>query len=154
MYQDVSAKALEQLQKKHPDIQETLEEVSGIGRTKDDILDELTIVLEDNPRREMLVNEYESILDELHHKGYEQAAKMVEESVGALALFDIVPFSGGFAFYRSLSHLLGILMTTILISLGAPFWYGALQKLVNLRDTLVPKENKKAGNQASETPKE
>lgn len=151
MYENVSAKALEQLQGQHPDLEETLEEVSGIGRSKADILNELSIVLEDNPQRENLVKEYESILVDLHNKGYEQSVKMMEEAVGALALFDIVLFSGGAAFYWNIQNVLGILMTTVLISLGAPFWFNTLQNLVNLRDTLAPKKNKKAGNQASET---
>lgn len=152
MYEDVSAEALEQLQKKHSDIQETLGKVSGSGRTKDDILNHLSIVLKDNKRRETLMKEYESILDELHRKEYEKAVKRVKESVDDLALFDIVPFLGRSVAGRIISYLLGILMTVVLISLGAPFWFSTLQKLVNLRDTLVPKENKKAGNQASETP--
>jgi hypothetical protein len=32
-------------------------------------------------------------------------------------------------------HLLGWFITVMLVSLGAPFWYGALSKLVALRDT-------------------
>ncbi|MCK4790112.1 MAG: hypothetical protein KAV87_40615 [Desulfobacteraceae bacterium] len=140
-YEDVSTKALEQLQYNHPDLQETLEEVSGIGNTKDDILDELSVVLEDNPQRQSLVFEYESMLDKLHREGYEQAAKMMEESVGTLALFDITPLSQGAGFYCNIQNLLGILMTTVLISLGAPFWFNTLRRLVNLRDTLAPEDN-------------
>jgi len=143
-YDAVSAEALAQLQGKHPELQETLEEVSGIGSTKGDILKELSVVLEDHPHRETLLNEYELTLDKLHRKGYEQAAKMVQESVGALASFDIVPFSQGSGFYGRPSNWLGILMTTVLISLGAPFWFTTLRRLVSLRDALKPKEDKKA----------
>ena len=146
MFQDVSAEALEELQKKHSDMRETLEEVSGIGRTKEDILSELALVLEDNPRRETLLSDYETILDELHRQKYEQAVKVVEESVDALALFDIVPFSRGIEFYWNAEHSLGILMTAVLISLGAPFWFNTLRKLVNLKDALAPEENNKGGD--------
>ena len=146
MFQDVSAGSLDQLQKNHSDMRETLEEVSGIGRTKEDILSELALVLEDDPQREALVSEYESILDELRREKYERAVKAVEDSVSALALFDIVPLSHGIEFYWDIGHALGILMTTILISLGAPFWFGTLRKLVNLRDTLAPEESKKDGD--------
>lgn len=148
-YEDVSAKALEQLQDNHPDLQETLEEVSGIGNTKNDILDELSVVLEDNPRRQELVVEYESILDKLHREGYEQAGKMIEESIGMLALFDIAAFSHGAGFYWDIQNLLGILMTTVLISLGAPFWFSILRRLVALRDVLAPEQDKKDKGKAT-----
>lgn len=148
-YEDVSAKALEQLQDNHPDLQETLEEVSGIGNTKNDILDELSVVLEDNPRRQELVVEYESMLDKLHREGYEQAGKMIEESIGTLALFDIAAFSHGAGFYWDIQNLLGILMTTVLISLGAPFWFSTLRRLVALRDVLAPEQDKKGKGKAN-----
>ncbi|HUU17713.1 MAG TPA: hypothetical protein VMW72_11225 [Sedimentisphaerales bacterium] len=148
-YEDVSAKALEQLQENHPDLQETLEEVSGIGNAKNDILDELSVVLEDNPRRQELVVEYESILDKLHREGYEQAGKMIEESIGTLALFDIAAFSHGAGFYWNIQNLLGILMTIVLISLGAPFWFSTLRRLVALRDVLAPEQDKKDKGKAT-----
>jgi len=141
-YEDVSAMALEELQKNNPDLQETIEEASGIGNTKDDILKELSVVLTDHPRQKELVLEYETILDKKHREGYEKASKMIEESVGALALFDIAAFSHGVGFYWSIQNLLGIFMTTILISLGAPFWFNTLQKLVALRDLLAPEKEK------------
>lgn len=36
-------------------------------------------------------------------------------------------------------HLLGTLMTTLLLSLGAPFWYNALRQLANLRPLVAGK---------------
>ena len=40
------------------------------------------------------------------------------------------------------SHLFGIVMTGILLSLGAPFWFNALKALCNLRPTLANKITK------------
>ncbi|MDT8301053.1 MAG: hypothetical protein RQ760_06170 [Sedimentisphaerales bacterium] len=142
-YENTSAKALEELQKKHSDLQETIEEASGIGDTKADILKELSAILADDPRQKELVLEYESILDKFHREGYEKASEMIEESVGALALFDITPWPEGWKFYWNIQNILGVLMTAILIGLGAPFWFSTLKKLVALRDLLAPEENKK-----------
>jgi hypothetical protein len=36
---------------------------------------------------------------------------------------------------------LGILLTALLLSLGAPFWYGTLQKLLSLRSALATKDD-------------
>jgi len=40
-----------------------------------------------------------------------------------------------------LVKLLGILLTALLLSLGAPFWYGALQNLLRLRSALAIKDD-------------
>jgi hypothetical protein len=40
-----------------------------------------------------------------------------------------------------LVKLLGILLTALLLSLGAPFWYGALQNLLRLRSALATKDD-------------
>jgi hypothetical protein len=44
--------------------------------------------------------------------------------------------------FSSLSAILGMLVTALLLSLGAPFWYGTLARLLQLRSTLAFKEDK------------
>lgn len=44
-------------------------------------------------------------------------------------------------------HLLGLLMTGLFLSLGAPFWYNALSQLANLRPLLAGKVEKPAGGE-------
>jgi hypothetical protein len=41
-------------------------------------------------------------------------------------------------------HLLGVIMTGLFLSLGAPFWYNALSRLANLRPVLAGKVEKQA----------
>jgi len=48
-------------------------------------------------------------------------------------------------------HLLGLLMTGLFLSLGAPFWYNALSQLANLRPVLAGKVEKQAGGEQKET---
>jgi hypothetical protein len=48
-------------------------------------------------------------------------------------------------------HLLGVLMTGLFLSLGAPFWYNALSRLANLRPVLAGKIEKQAGGEQKET---
>ncbi|MCP3932804.1 MAG: hypothetical protein GY705_27340 [Bacteroidetes bacterium] len=51
----------------------------------------------------------------------------------------------GVSFYVALTKLLGWLVTALSISLGAPFWFDLLRKLVNIRNTgRVPAESTKA----------
>jgi len=51
------------------------------------------------------------------------------------------PYSGYFLFENH--HLLGTLMTALLLSMGAPFWFNALSQLANLRPALAGKVQKK-----------
>ena len=41
-----------------------------------------------------------------------------------------------FTRFADFRHIAGILVTTLLLSLGAPFWYGALQQLLQLRSKI------------------
>jgi hypothetical protein len=141
-YEDVSWLALEELQRNHPDLRETLEEVSGIGGTMDDILDEFLLVLEDDPRRETMLLEYKSTLQKLHQKKYEEAIGKAGEYTGKLALLDITPLSKGVEYYLHVPNLLGMLATAVFVGLGAPFWFNTLRNLMSLRDALSPDKAK------------
>jgi hypothetical protein len=142
-YQQLSAKALEELAKKHPDLRPTLEEASGAGRNKDSIIGELALVLDDRPQKAALLAEYEGLLD-AHYRAQLDAAR---EAIGAyreqLGQLGIEPWGGTWAFYVKDSvpqwgNWIGVLMTMILLSFGAPFWFNALRYFMNLRDTLKP----------------
>src|ERR1700755_2663589 len=42
---------------------------------------------------------------------------------------------------NALTKLLGILLSSVLLSLGAPFWYNALQNLIRLRSVVAVKDD-------------
>jgi hypothetical protein len=44
------------------------------------------------------------------------------------------------------NQVLGILISALLLSLGAPFWYGALQSLLKLRSSLAQKDDQQRAN--------
>jgi hypothetical protein len=58
-------------------------------------------------------------------------------------MFNIELWQEGWVFYKSTDNWLGVLLTVILLTLGAPFWYNILCTLVNLKDQLQPKSEKK-----------
>ena len=47
-------------------------------------------------------------------------------------------------------HLLGIIMSGLFLSLGAPFWFNALRQLANLRPVLAGKVEKEATEQTQQ----
>ena len=144
-YQDVSEEALLILQEKHPQLEAELEQVAGIGENRAAIVAELDLILaEDHPQdRKAIVEEYERLLTELHatHAGESlQEAKRLMES---LAQFNITPWAEGWVYYTGpdgFENWIGVILTTILLTLGAPFWFNTLRSLVNLRDQLQPEK--------------
>ncbi|MEW5925507.1 MAG: hypothetical protein AB1746_16115, partial [Candidatus Zixiibacteriota bacterium] len=151
-YEDISDSALILMQAKYPDLAGQLEQASGIGEDKQDIIDELNgIMAEEMPeKRAEVIEEYESLLDNLHREQIAEGIDRYQKYTGELAVFDIRLFKYGFKY--SLIHLPGILITAIFLSFGAPFWFERLRELIKLKDTLKPEVKKTKNNQQTEEP--
>jgi hypothetical protein len=139
-YEDVTEAALKELQERHPDLQPQLEAASGEGGTRDEVMREMALVLEEVPeRKNAILKEYAELIDNLHAERAEQALDDIGELTGTLALLDIKPWPRGISFYGRAENWLGIAVTVVLLTLGAPFWFQTLQSLVKLHDVLKPK---------------
>lgn len=153
-YQDISAQALDRLADKYPDQRVLLEKVKGEGKNKDAVVAELTQVLKDKPRGQQMIAVYEQLFDEQYQVMLEQAMEDAGRAVQSLAQFNIEPWRKGWGFYVRAgqprwSNWIGVFMTLILLSFGAPFWFNSLSYLMNLRDALKPssKDKNKDANQ-------
>ena len=140
-YEEVSEEALAELQRQHSDLAGQIEQAAGMG-DRDDIIAELDIIFaEDNPdMRESVIEEYEQLLDDLHGAEARAALSQVQSYLGELAGFSIVPWPKGWAYYRSPGNWVGVGMTTVLLTLGAPFWFELLRNVASLRDALQPRK--------------
>jgi hypothetical protein len=158
-YESAAASALEQLAARHPDLRERIEKASGVGTNKAFIVEELRLALEGTGQQEALAREYGQLLDEI---AVSDARSVEADALGRLAAYDIGFWSRGWAFYyrqprrdvtggdpseqRSAvlavqagpdwQNIIGVLITAILLSLGAPFWFDRLRDIVGLRDRL------------------
>ncbi len=64
-----------------------------------------------------------------------------------------LPSSDGWKESFKQANVFGLLLTALLLSLGAPFWYGALGKLLQLRSVLALKDDvQRAARQSNEPP--
>lgn len=82
-------------------------------------------------------------------------AKMAREYRAFLAANGVVtlPSYGHWMDGYSVSSCLGMLVTALLLSLGAPFWYSALARLLQLRSVLATKEQgQRTERQSNEPP--
>lgn len=142
-YEDAAVEALQVLQMRHPQLQDLIEQASGVGVTREYIVKELDLVLEGVPERVALVAEYRDLLDRLAAEQLEEAKAQATYTVRRLGQYDIRVWPQGWTFYKDDTGyrgnaILGVLITTILLSFGAPFWYHQLRNLVALRDALKP----------------
>lgn len=149
-YEDVSSAALdrlqEQLSQKNPEYAKALEEISGQGETKADMLDEMSNVLSQiSPgAKQTITAQYDQILTELYKEQNRVVLDQLRAASDQLATLDIRPWSQGERFYideagLNWRHMFGVMMTAIFLTLGAPFWYKRLQEAANLRDALTKK---------------
>jgi len=140
-YGEASERALEKLAAMHPEARELIEEASGVGTTRPYIVDELNLAVESAPNRAQIVADYERLLDEERLAYADELAVTAGNAGITLAALRIEPWSGRWEFYRTAvgfhwRHFGGVLMTAMLLVLGAPFWFNVLKTLTNLRDAM------------------
>ncbi len=72
---------------------------------------------------------------------FETAVAAAENRIDQLALINVTPLRYGEEFYigeDAVSNILGVLLTAVLLTLGAPFWYDALREVVRWRNVFSP----------------
>jgi len=142
-YNYVSDSALQIMQNHHPELSAPFEEAGGLGKNRTEILNEFNTVLAaaNVTNRTALTQEYSGLLDSLYKA---DALKMVANVVqysDKLALLDITIWPGGWAFYSVFDHWIGLIITIIMLTIGAPYWFDILKDLLKLSDTLKPKKD-------------
>lgn len=155
-YQDISEQALSRLEKKYPELKEKLEEASGIDKDKNLLLEELEIVLEDEKTNIAAIQEsYEEILDELYMEQKKKNLEQVRAVTAILGRLNINPWQDELEFYYKegtfqWDNIIGVLITAIFLTFGAPFWFSRLQEVLKLKDALsegIKPEKKKKDKQ-------
>lgn len=84
---------------------------------------------------------YQSMLQAALDSEMKKIEARVKTSFDELAKFNFEPMPNDKKDY-SLSNVLGMLFSTILISLGAPFWFKTMRNLIGLRNALSARETK------------
>jgi len=155
-YQDVSGLALQRLEARYPKLKEKLEEVSGIGKDKNSLIEELRMVLEDDVSDAIgIIKSYEEILDELYKEKMEKNLEQARNAMQMVGKFNIRPWQYGTGFYYrkgkiQSENIVGILFTAVLLSFGASFWYNRLREVLKLRDVLSRITKPKGNNNTRE----
>lgn len=138
-YPDVALQAFERLKGVYEEVEPIAWEPPA-NASREQILRSLRAAIGGLEKPETLVAAYADSLDELY-------LDQVKTSVTRLAKLDIQPWGKGHEYYWVVEgedlkvfwkNILGVLMTAILLTLGAPFWFKALKNLSGLKDLLSP----------------
>ena len=89
---------------------------------------------------------YQSTLDGSIKQAQQQAINTTMDQYRSLSKFGFAIFPDKrLAYYLSWQTLLGLFVSTVLISLGAPFWFHTLKSVVGLKDAIGVKHELKRG---------
>ncbi len=142
-YDLVSDKALDELARNHPDYADDIAQAGNAAPTKAELMSQLQDVLPDVPERPQMMREYSELIDGLITDEVPASTNNTETTdaaVDKLAAFGIGWWKDGRAFYfdsennLKISVAIGVLLTAILLTFGAPFWFEQLRTLAALRD--------------------
>jgi hypothetical protein len=143
-YSEHADSALRQLQQKWPEEAGLIEQAIGLDSPHQSawqsfqyIVEELNLILREanHPESERIVADYASLLDGEYRAAVQHAGRLARQHPEDLAALDIRPWREGWSFYTDWRNWLGMAITAILISLGAPFWHDAMRKTFQvLRD--------------------
>jgi hypothetical protein len=151
---NVLEESVERLTKDFPEYKELFEELSGESDSKQSMMEEMRSVLGSRPNREAVLADYSSIIDSFSQSAASAAYANSSQLIEKLDSFGISPKLNNFDFYMSTggvsatnpngrrrihwTNIVGVIITGILLSLGAPFWFEQLKNLSSLRDAMNP----------------
>jgi len=165
---DVLEESIGRLTKEFPEYAAVFDAVSGDKESKEVMMDEMRNVLGNRAKKDEVLSEYSSIIDTVSKGAATTAYDHTSQLLGQLDTFGISPKLNDFKFYFEVKpavvvdapkdprcdcpaktrrtssveihwgQIVGVLITGILLSLGAPFWFEQLKNLSNLRDTMNP----------------
>ena len=151
-YEDVYKEALERLAEKHPELRPLIDKTSTAGTQPESLAEDLAERLENNSERVTIVAEFEDLLTRGLERQRDESLASARATLDQLSLINITPWRYGTEFYLrdgavQLRNIFGVLLSAILLTLGAPFWFNTLKTAVAFRDLLAPKrDNNKQDN--------
>jgi hypothetical protein len=134
---DFVDRALGELAQAYPQHKELFDQVSGSTDSREAMLQELRDVMAGVPNVDAVVARYAQIIDSNTTHDIRSATQAAMTAIDSLDSVDIRPWGQGGAFYMDATNIVGVLITAILLSFGAPFWFQQLKNVAGLRDALA-----------------
>lgn len=140
--------AINQMVLKHPELQSQLNTLNTNTPWPGELSLEFADLIDDQANVEELIVEFEALLFTDVERQIQEELTNAKQKLDQLSIIDITPYKYGNRFYYSdnsinLRNIIGVLMTVILLTLGAPFWFDILKNAVAFRDLLKPRAGDK-----------
>jgi hypothetical protein len=147
---DILEESIVRLSKLFPQYTELFAQVSGDRESKQIMMDEMRNVMGNIADKDKVLAEYSSIIDSESAGAAATAYEHTSQLLDQLNTFGVAPRLDNFKYYAQRQsgkasaltvqwgHVFGVLITGILLSLGAPFWFQQLKNLSSLRDAMNP----------------
>ena len=155
---DVSEQTYKKLKEVFPDLNEKLKLSEPAKNGKISVSERLSTLPDDNPLKGKVLAQYDSMLDQQYLAQLRSTLDNYDKYRRSLSRLNIEPWSESWDYYVRGNEIrwrncVGVLITMILLTFGAPFWFEALSYLIHLRDTLKPKTaDGKTENPAGDDP--
>jgi len=124
----------------HPEYTEQLGELTFHSTSVNDLVADFETAMDAVEERDILAAEYRRLIEE-RIGDFESAKRAAMKSISELDALDI-RFMADRTLYRNRHYFVGFLITAVLLSFGAPFWFNVLKELVGLKDALRKKNEK------------
>ncbi|MCQ8130858.1 hypothetical protein, partial [Methylomonas rivi] len=124
-----------------------------------DSLDVINRLSMDDKLRDTLIAKA-FVLEQTQAAGGQQPALNIDavkaelNTLQQLGVIDVVNSSEDWCRHWERVNPMGLVLSVFLLSLGAPFWYGALQNLLKLRGTLAGKDDRQRQERQTQQPPE
>jgi len=133
---------LQRLAVDFPDQKSLFKQVSGSTDSKDEMIEELSAVVAHEPDHDRIVQRYTEIIDAALSQNMKSAVTTTNEALDKLDTFGINVWKDDGYYGTSFGNIewrriLGVLLTAILLSFGAPFWFEQLKNVARLRDAVT-----------------
>ncbi|MEJ2426279.1 MAG: hypothetical protein P8101_17815 [Candidatus Thiodiazotropha sp.] len=141
--QAVSQQIFKKLLTDYPELKNKLDQSAQDLPEQASILDRLCSLHKDDPLKGKVLALYESMVDQQNRTHLKATLDTYDKYRRSLSRLDIEPWSGGWDYYVRSGAILwgnwvGVTITMILLTFGAPFWFRVLRYFIQLRDTLKP----------------
>lgn len=132
----------------YPDLEQRLEDLNADADNIDGVEAELATLLKGYDQVDAVVRLHRAATQRHLQALYQQSLDAAGASTDQLGALNITLWPHHWSFYRcggdALKNSLGVLITVIFLTFGAPFWYEQLKNLASLRDVMSDKDAKKA----------
>jgi len=134
-------RARQEFLKRHPHYKAQLGEMTFEPRSVNDLVADFETALDAEENRDALAAEYRELIEEelASPEALREAARKGVSGLAGLGIEPVIDWT----FFTKLAkpgYLVGVLVTAVLLSFGAPFWYRILKELVGLKDALRKKQ--------------